>query len=54
VWGARVWFGAAAHALAGMGYRVNLRPGWLRKGFLLLYQLSLASTGSAEAKAFDD
>lgn len=54
VWGARVWFGAAARALTGMGYRVNLRPGWLRKGFLLLHQLSLASPGGTEAKAFDD
>jgi hypothetical protein len=39
VWGTRAWFVAAAHGLARMGYRINLRPGWLRKGFLLLYSL---------------
>lgn len=26
---------AAAHHLATMGYRINLRPHWLRNGFLL-------------------
>lgn len=41
VWGARGWFVAAAHRLAEMGYRVNLRPGWLRKGFLLVHPSDL-------------
>jgi hypothetical protein len=36
VWGARAWFVAAAQQLARDGYAVNLRPHWLRKGFLLL------------------
>jgi hypothetical protein len=35
VWGARAWFVAAAQQLAQMGYAINLRPHWLRKGFLL-------------------
>ena len=35
VWGVRAWFVAAAHQLAQLGYPVNLRPHWLRKGFLL-------------------
>ena len=39
-WGARAWFVAAAHALAGMGYQVNLHPRWLRKGFLLAYGMA--------------
>lgn len=41
VWGARVWFVAAAHGLAGMGYRVNLRPAWLRRGFLIVRRLDV-------------
>jgi hypothetical protein len=36
VWGARAWFVAAAQQLARDGYPVNVRPHWLRKGFLLL------------------
>ena len=43
VWGPRPWFVAAAHVLAAMGYAVNLRPGWLRKGFLLLYGLPVSA-----------
>jgi hypothetical protein len=35
VWGARAWFVAAAHQLAQADYAINLRPHWLRKGFLL-------------------
>jgi hypothetical protein len=35
VWGAQAWFVAAAEQLAQMGYAINLRPHWLRKGFLL-------------------
>jgi hypothetical protein len=35
VWGARAWFVAAAWQLAQRGFRINLRPHWLRKGFLL-------------------
>jgi hypothetical protein len=35
VWGVRAWFVAAAWQLAQAGYRLNLRPHWLRKGFLL-------------------
>jgi hypothetical protein len=35
VWGARAWFVAAAQQLAHSGYAINLRPHWLRKGFLL-------------------
>ncbi len=37
-WGVRARFVAAAHELAHVGYRVNLRPHWLRKGFLLWYE----------------
>ncbi|RIK35231.1 MAG: methylase [Chloroflexi bacterium] len=47
-WGSRDWFVAAAHALAEQGYRVNLRPAWLRKGFLLLYGLSPSPIGGVE------
>jgi hypothetical protein len=39
VWGARSGFVAAAHVLAEMGWPVNLRPGWLRKGYLILYTI---------------
>jgi hypothetical protein len=35
IWGARAWFVAAAEQLAQAGYAINLRPHWLRKGFLL-------------------
>ena len=35
VWGRRAWFVAAAHQLAASGYAINLRPHWLRKGYLL-------------------
>jgi hypothetical protein len=35
VWGARAWFVAAAEQLARAGYAINLRPHWLRKGYLL-------------------
>jgi hypothetical protein len=35
VWGVRAWFVAAAHQLAQAGYVVNLRPHWLRKGYLI-------------------
>jgi hypothetical protein len=35
VWGARAWFVAAAEYLAQTGYAINLRPHWLRKGFLI-------------------
>jgi hypothetical protein len=35
-WGGRAWFVAAAHRLVAAGYRVNTRPGWLRKGFLIV------------------
>lgn len=41
VWGGRAWFVAAAHGLAGMGYRVNLRSAWLRKGFLIVRRLDV-------------
>lgn len=34
-WGPRGWFVAAARHLAGQGYRLNLRPHWLRKGYLI-------------------
>ena len=34
-WGMRAQFVAAAHHLAQAGYTINLRPHWLRKGFLL-------------------
>ncbi|MBN2385541.1 MAG: hypothetical protein JXB85_00870 [Anaerolineales bacterium] len=34
-WGLRQWFAAAALRLAGMGYRVNTRPAWLRRGCLI-------------------
>lgn len=33
-WGMRAQFVAAAHHLAQAGYTINLRPHWLRKGFL--------------------
>jgi len=33
--GARQWFGAAAQALAGRGYRVNLHRKWLSRGWLI-------------------
>lgn len=36
VWGTRAWFIAAAQQLTREGYVVNLRPHWLRKGFLLV------------------
>lgn len=34
-WGVKAWFVAAAVQLAQAGYRINLRPHWLRKGFLI-------------------
>jgi hypothetical protein len=36
-WGLRAWFVAAAQQLAAQGYRLNLRPHWLRKGYLIVY-----------------
>ena len=35
VWGARQWFVAAAEALAGKGYNVDLKKKWLTKGWLI-------------------
>jgi len=34
-WGLRQWFIAAAEALAGRGYRINLRRKWLSKGWMI-------------------
>jgi hypothetical protein len=34
-WGQRAWFTAAAQQLGRGGYRLNLRPSWLRKGYLI-------------------
>jgi len=34
-WGARQWFLAAAQGLARRGYRINLRPKWLARGWLI-------------------
>jgi hypothetical protein len=35
-WGQRQWFGAAARELARLGWAVNLRAGWLRRGYLIV------------------
>ncbi len=35
VWGMRNWFVGAAQQLAALGYSINLRPQWLRRGFLI-------------------
>lgn len=35
VWGVRGWFVAAGRRLRAMGYRVDPRDAWLRKGFLI-------------------
>lgn len=35
VWGARQWFAAAAEALAGRGYKIDLHRKWIGRGFLL-------------------
>lgn len=35
-WGQRQWFGAAARELNAMGWAVDLRAGWLRRGYLIL------------------
>ncbi len=37
-WGLRQWFAASAAGLRGRGYRVNLHPGWLSKGWLIWEQ----------------
>ncbi|MGE5249010.1 MAG: methylase [Bacteroidota bacterium] len=37
-YGLRQWFIAAAHGLAGRGYRIELRRKWLSKGWLIWYQ----------------
>lgn len=34
-WGPRQWFSAAAHGLSRRGYRINLRPKWLSRGWLI-------------------
>jgi hypothetical protein len=34
-WGLRQWYIAAAEALAGRGYRINLRRKWLLKGWMI-------------------
>lgn len=38
VWGQRQWFCATAHELAAAGYQVDLRPRWLRRGYLVVRQ----------------
>lgn len=38
VWGTRSWFVGAAQQLAALGYTINLRPQWLRRGFLIWQQ----------------
>ncbi len=35
VWGARQWFAAAAAHLSGQGFDVELRPRWLKQGWLV-------------------
>lgn len=49
VWGARTWFAAAAHRLAAAGYAVNLRPRWLRLGFLLWQAYPVTGIGAEQA-----
>lgn len=49
VWGARAWFAAAARQLAAEGYAVNLRPRWLRLGFLLWHAHPAAGIGAEQA-----
>lgn len=34
-WGDRQWYAASAAGLKSRGYQVNLRPGWLSKGWLI-------------------
>ena len=34
-WGLRQWYVAAAEALSGRGYRINLRRKWLSKGWMI-------------------
>ena len=34
-WGDRQWYAASAVGLKSRGYQVNLRPGWLSKGWLI-------------------
>jgi hypothetical protein len=36
-WGPRQWYITAAQGLARRGYRVNLRPNWLSRGWLIWY-----------------
>jgi hypothetical protein len=38
VYGLRQWFMAAAQALAGRGYQVDLRRKWISKGWLIWYR----------------
>ncbi len=38
IWGPRQWFAASAAGLRGRGYRVNLHPSWLSRGWLILEQ----------------
>lgn len=47
VWGLRAWFAATAVRLAAMGYALELRPSWLRKGLLIWRGTSRAKTGAA-------
>ncbi|MFM8320583.1 MAG: methylase, partial [Chloroflexota bacterium] len=34
-WGPRQWYRAAARRLAERGYRINLHPGWLSRGWMI-------------------
>lgn len=53
VWGMRAWFVAAAQALAEAGYAVNLRPSWLRKGYLIWKQReTIGETSTRHMAAF--
>lgn len=49
VWGARTWFAATAHRLAAAGYAVNLRPRWLRLGFLIWHAHPATGIGAETA-----